>query len=107
MPAEVGACLYRVREKSNVDNGATTMKPMLCAVAIAAATSIFGAPAHAQNYPWCAQYSDGPLGGATNCGFVSFQQCLATDTGIGGFCVRNTLYQPSAPPHARRHYYPY
>jgi Protein of unknown function (DUF3551) len=83
------------------------MKPMLCAAAIAAATSIFGAPAHAQNYPWCAQYSDGPLGGATNCGFVSFQQCLATVTGIGGFCVRNTLYQPSAPPHARRHYYPH
>lgn len=30
------------------------------------------------------------------CGFVSFQQCMATVTGIGGFCVRNTLYQAPA-----------
>jgi Protein of unknown function (DUF3551) len=82
------------------------MKPLLCAAAIAAATSVLGAPAHAQNYPWCAKYSGGPLGGASNCGFVSFQQCMATVTGIGGFCVRNTLYQSTAP-HARRHYYQY
>ena len=37
-----------------------------------------------------------------NCGFVSFQQCMATVSGIGGFCVRNTLYQPPAGPR-RRH----
>ena len=36
------------------------MKPLLCAAAIAAATSVLGAPAHAQNYPWCAKYSGGP-----------------------------------------------
>ncbi len=47
------------------------------------------APAHAQNYPWCAQYSGRALGGATNCGFVSFAQCMATVSGIGGFCVQN------------------
>jgi len=41
-------------------------------------------PAHAQNYPWCAQYSGSALGGATNCGFVSFAQCMATVSGIGG-----------------------
>ena len=46
------------------------MQPLLCVAAIAAATSVLGAPAHAQKYPWCAQYSSGPLGGASNCGFV-------------------------------------
>jgi hypothetical protein len=31
------------------------MQPLLCVAAIAAATSVLGAPAHAQNYPWCAR----------------------------------------------------
>ena len=51
--------------------------------------------ASAQNYPWCAVYS--LRGGATNCGFVSFAQCQATVTGIGGFCQRNSMYVPSQP----------
>jgi Protein of unknown function (DUF3551) len=78
------------------------MKPLFCAAAIAAAMSVLGTPAQAQNYPWCAQYSSGPLGGAMNCCFVSFPQCMATVSGIGGFCVRNTLYQPPAGPRRRR-----
>jgi len=49
--------------------------------------------ATAQNYPWCAQYS-GRGGGAMNCGFVSFDQCMMTVRGMGGFCIANTLYQP-------------
>src|SRR6516165_9205538 len=32
--------------------------------------------AEAQNYPWCAIYSD--PGGGTNCGFTTFQQCMDT-----------------------------
>jgi hypothetical protein len=83
------------------------MKSLLCAAAIVAVTSVLGTPAQAQNYPWCAQYSGGALGGATNCGFVSFQQCLATVSGIGGFCVRNTLNEPPPGPQARRRYYPH
>ena len=31
-----------------------------------------------------------------NCGFVSFAQCMATVSGIGGFCVQNNTYQPPA-----------
>jgi hypothetical protein len=49
------------------------------------AVMVLGTPAHAQNYPWCAQYSGRALGGAQNCGFVSFAQCMATVSGIGGF----------------------
>ena len=41
----------------------------------------------AEAAPWCAQYS--VHGGATNCGFYSFQQCLQTVRGIGGFCSQN------------------
>ena len=63
------------------------------------ALMVLGTPAHAQNYPWCAQYSGRALGGAQNCGFVSFAQCMATVSGIGGFCVQNTMYQP---PHRYR-----
>jgi hypothetical protein len=54
-------------------------------------------PAQAQNYPWCAYYSGG-RGGGENCGFVTFQQCLATVSGIGGFCEPNTQFQPPPGP---------
>jgi len=70
------------------------MRPsLLFALAVTAAAIVSGTPAKAQNYPWCAQYKG--LGGATNCGFVSFEQCLATVSGIGGFCMLNNTYQPS------------
>jgi hypothetical protein len=65
-------------------------------------------PAQAQNYPWCAYYSGGRSGGGTNCGFVTFQQCLNTVSGIGGFCEPNTQYQPPPGPHSRaERRYPY
>jgi Protein of unknown function (DUF3551) len=60
------------------------------------AAAVLGTPAQAQNYPWCAQYSGRALGGAMNCGFVSFAQCMATVSGIGGFCIQNNTYQPPA-----------
>jgi Protein of unknown function (DUF3551) len=44
-------------------------------------------------YPWCAQYS-GSAGGATNCGFLTIEQCRATVSGIGGFCAPNQFYNP-------------
>jgi hypothetical protein len=40
--------------------------------------------------PWCAQYTS--RGGSTNCGFTSYQQCMATVRGIGGYCVQNPWY---------------
>jgi hypothetical protein len=42
-------------------------------------------PTEAQNYPWCAYYNLGEHGGgATNCGFATFQQCLAAVSGLAG-----------------------
>jgi hypothetical protein len=55
--------------------------------------------ASAQNYPWCAYYS-GKAGG-TNCGFISFDQCMATVIGIGGICMRNTQFVPPPGPASR------
>jgi Protein of unknown function (DUF3551) len=48
---------------------------------------------YADPYRWCAEYSGGGLGGGgTNCGFVTWEQCMATVSGIGGFCVENLFY---------------
>jgi Protein of unknown function (DUF3551) len=53
-------------------------------------------PAHAGiEYPWCAQYSGGSSGGDKNCGFTTIEQCRATVSGIGGFCVPNLFYPGS------------
>ncbi|HEY1979953.1 MAG TPA: DUF3551 domain-containing protein [Xanthobacteraceae bacterium] len=46
--------------------------------------------AEAQNYPWCANYSKGAL----NCSFVTYEQCMADVSGIGGFCEQNNTYKP-------------
>jgi hypothetical protein len=37
-----------------------------------------------------------------NCGFSTFEQCLETVHGIGGFCERNDWYQPPAGPRRRQ-----
>lgn len=65
---------------------------------LAFAAFIFAAAstgAHAQNYPWCAVYNAGD--NAYNCGFVTHAQCMATISGMGGFCERNTQFQPLRP----------
>jgi hypothetical protein len=64
--------------------------------------------AEAQNYPWCAYYNF--WGGATNCGFATFQQCQAAVSGVGGSCSANPKYQPAPrlyPSNRRPRYYPY
>jgi hypothetical protein len=39
-------------------------------------------------YKWCAYYGNFD-NAATNCGFSTRQQCLATVSGIGGYCDIN------------------
>jgi len=74
------------------------MKILLLTLGLAIATSAGVTRAHAQNYPWCADYS-GSMAGSSNCGFVSFEQCMETVRGMGGFCNRNTQYVPPPGPH--------
>jgi len=50
-------------------------------------------PVHAQNYPWCVVYG-GRGGGAQNCGFTTYEQCMATAAGGSDFCIRNDWYKP-------------
>jgi Protein of unknown function (DUF3551) len=52
-------------------------------------------------YPWCAVYG-GNMGGASNCGFLTIEQCMATVSGIGGSCEPNQFYNPRRPA-ARSH----
>lgn len=46
--------------------------------------------AQADPYRWCAEYNTGDA--ARNCGFVTYQQCMATVSGIGGACMPNPYY---------------
>ena len=77
------------------------MKALLFVSAVLIGLAGIGTPAHAQNYPWCAHYSGSMGGGGTNCGFISFDQCMATVSGIGGICMRNTQFVPPPGPRAR------
>jgi hypothetical protein len=49
----------------------------------AAAISLLATPAMAQG-TWCAEAYG--AGAYRNCGYYSFQQCLAGASGVGGFC---------------------
>jgi Protein of unknown function (DUF3551) len=64
------------------------------------AAAIAGLPARAvaQNYPWCLISS--AYDGGENCGFSTFDQCMASRLGIGGFCQINNQYRPAAAPAA-------
>jgi hypothetical protein len=70
-------------------------KPITGLVAAAMLTAVFAMPSQARaevQYPWCAEYG-GRSGGATNCGFVTHAQCMATVHGIGGYCYENPAYR--------------
>ena len=65
--------------------------PRLAAVSVIFAVLLLGGKA-AHAAPWCAQYGGG--GGGTNCGFYSFEECMANAWGNGGFCRRNAFEDP-------------
>ena len=73
------------------------MKSSLSMLALVAAALTLATPAHAQNYPQCAIYSGGAAGGGTNCGFVSYEQCMATASGLGSFVIgtHNSCRRPA------------
>jgi hypothetical protein len=62
-----------------------------------AVTAFFASAANAQNYPWCANISMGDE--AVNCGFDSFEQCMASLSGgaASGYCIQNNTYKPHRP----------
>jgi hypothetical protein len=77
------------------------MRIFLFILGVFAAVVCFEKPAAADR-PWCAYYDDQD-GGFTNCGFSTYQQCLATVSGVGGSCGPNPQYQGvSGPAPSRR-----
>jgi hypothetical protein len=70
------------------------MSKYLCAALVLALalSATWATPAAAIEYPWCAQYGWSGQGGR-NCGFSTYRQCMATVSGIGGYCERNQFYQ--------------
>ncbi len=71
------------------------LRPALLAAVVAAGlASAAAAPAHAQtpyDYPWYSvRYG---LSGATTCYFSTYSQCMATISGIGGYCEHNPWYR--------------
>lgn len=75
------------------------MKALIIATGLVVAASALPSGAQAQNYPWCAVYG-GRNGGGQNCGFTTYAQCMATLSGMGGFCNRNTQFVPPPGPRA-------
>jgi hypothetical protein len=43
------------------------------------------------SYPWCAK-SFKKEGGGTSCYYSSYQQCMTTLSGIGGYCYESPYY---------------
>jgi len=73
------------------------MRTILVAAILMTALQLLPATAQAREYPWCARYD----WTTSNCGFVSFAQCLATIRGIGGRCEPNPRYA-GTPPRPRK-----
>ena len=74
------------------------MRLLLFILGVFAAVVCFEKPAAAQTDPWCVYYDFGGGmggGGATNCGFSTFQQCLAARAGNSDSCGPNPQYQRS------------
>ncbi len=48
--------------------------------------------ARADPYRWCAIMGGGNDTGMINCYFITLQQCQASVSGVGGFCMLNQFY---------------
>ena len=76
------------------------MKTMCCAVVVGIlAFANAGEAKAAPYYPWCSHAGGMDYGGAISCGFMTWEQCMATVSGMGGSCDRN-VNPPPAPARA-------
>ena len=76
------------------------MYPRIMTAALALASVITMAPGAADAapyWPWCSRY-DHPRGGSISCAFASFEQCMDTVRGIGGYCYKNPYVSPPSRP---------
>jgi len=78
------------------------MRRIIIALALSALSFLdlvaASAPASAEiTYPWCAQYRGGDRGGGRNCGFWTYEQCVASVSGNNGTCEINAMYRGPQP----------
>ena len=64
---------------------------MPLALAILLALAVGSTSAAADPYRWCAVFGSQHSGG-TSCYSVTLEQCMATVSGVGGFCTPNNFY---------------
>jgi hypothetical protein len=72
--------------------------PALSLFVVAAAFLVEGQAASAQSpysYPWCSRQVGRDVD-TTSCYFTSYQQCMTTISGIGGWCYQSPYYHASA-----------
>ncbi len=60
------------------------------AAAAVVLSSFVASPVQADPYRWCAEY--GKRDSWTSCYFVTYEQCQAAISGVGGFCRQNPFY---------------
>jgi len=77
------------------------MRLSMVLAGIGLGAAVIATPAQAQNYPWCALYNKGA--NELSCSFVSFDQCMDSVRGVGGFCMVNNTYVPTAAATPPRH----
>jgi hypothetical protein len=68
-------------------------KTFLGLAGISASLFFVVSPASADNFKWCGVTSGGM--GASNCGYLTREQCEASVRGDGGFCEPNQFYTGS------------
>lgn len=72
-------------------------KAVLALMALGAACAVDAAPAMAGGMPFCIKGCDfGGGGGAGDCSFASYQQCLATASGRDASCAANPYFNANA-----------
>jgi Protein of unknown function (DUF3551) len=75
------------------------MRLLVLSIALANAALMSAAdPASAQSaysYPWCARV--GSRDGPTSCYYNSYEHCLMTLSGVGGYCFKSPYYQGPPP----------
>jgi uncharacterized protein DUF3551 len=74
------------------------MRLLIWTSCLLTAASMLVVTVSADPYRWCAIDS---VGGGTNCGFVTVEQCRASISGVGGFCEPKQIVPTSLSPAAK------
>jgi hypothetical protein len=71
------------------DREADTMTRIFAIIGALAASTLLGGWAFDRQGPYCLMERN-----QTNCGYPSFEACIASSRGVGGFCQPNPMYVP-------------